>query len=71
MGMREGNPTKNKRIYQFTELPGPVKVWSLLDYPFNTERKVDVKKQQTFIWLLDFVGNIYLIWLGILMQLFG
>ena len=69
MGMREGNPTKNKRTYQFTELPGPVKVWSLLDYPFSTERKVDVKKQQTFIWLLDFVGNIYLIWLGILMKI--
>ena len=71
MGMREGDPTKNKRAYQFTELPRPVKVWSILDYPFHTERKVDVKKQQTFIWLLDFVGNIYLVWLGILMQLFG
>ena len=45
MGMREGHPTKNKRAYPFTELPGPVKVWSILDLPFNTERKVDVKKQ--------------------------
>lgn len=55
---------KNKGACQFIELPGPVEVWGILDYPFNTKRKVDVKKHHTFIWLLDFVGNIYLTWLG-------